>query len=130
MIFDHLGISVRDAGRSKAFFAAALAPLGIEPLMTVRGWVGFGRERPQFWIGAHNEPHKPMHVAFVADSREQVRAFHARALAAGGTDNGAPGIRELYHPDYYAAFVICPDGHNLEAVCHLPEASNEAQRSM
>jgi catechol 2,3-dioxygenase-like lactoylglutathione lyase family enzyme len=123
MIFDHLGLTVADAARSKAFYTAALAPLGITLVMEVHGEAGFGRNgRPQFWFGAGGAPNTPMHIAFVAENRAQVRAFHAAALAAGAKDNGPPGIRANYHPDYYGAFVIDPDGHNVEAVCHAPQA--------
>jgi catechol 2,3-dioxygenase-like lactoylglutathione lyase family enzyme len=122
MILDHIGLSVRDFGRSRTFFRRALAPLGIETLLEGEGWAMLGKNgKPQFWIGAHGIPPGPIHIAFAAENREQVRAFHRAALAAGGRDNGAPGIRAKYHPDYYGAFVFDPDGHNIEAVCHLPE---------
>jgi catechol 2,3-dioxygenase-like lactoylglutathione lyase family enzyme len=121
MIIDHMGIAVTDVARSKAFFSQALAPLDIVLIKEVAGWVGFGRGgKPEFWFGAGEQPQRPMHLAFAADSRAAVRAFHEAALAAGGTDNGPPGIREIYHPNYYGAFVIGPDGHNVEAVCHKP----------
>ena len=117
MIIDHIGLAVSDYERSKQFFTHALAPLGITLVMEVEGWAGLGcGEKPEFWLGTHKGPQQPMHLAFVAQSREQVRAFYAAALAAGGKDNGPPGIREIYHPNYYAAFVIGPDGHNVEAV--------------
>ena len=122
MILDHIGIAVSNFEQSKHFFCSALAPLGIELIMEVHGWVGLGRGgKPELWFGVHTEPQRPMHIAFVAENREQVRAFHAAAIAAGGTDNGAPGIREFYHPNYYGAFVLGPDRHNIEAVCHQPE---------
>jgi catechol 2,3-dioxygenase-like lactoylglutathione lyase family enzyme len=122
MILDHIGLSVADYEASKAFFAAALKPLDIALVMEVQGWAGFGRkERPQFWFGTGDGAQKPMHIAFVAESRAQVRAFYDAALRAGAKDNGPPGIREIYHPNYYGAFVIGPDGHNVEAVCHNPE---------
>ena len=117
MILDHIGLSVSDYERSKDFFTRALAPLGITLVMEVPGWAGFGRGRPQFWFGAGSDVQAPMHIAFTAGSRAQVREFYAAALAAGARDNGPPGIREHYHPDYYGAFVIGPDGHNIEAVC-------------
>lgn len=121
MIIDHLGIAVSDVARSKTFFSQALAPLDIVLITEVAGWVGYGRGgKPEFWFGAGKEPQRPMHLAFVADSRAAVRAFYEAALAAGATDNGPPGIREIYHPNYYGAFVIGPDGHNVEAVCHKP----------
>lgn len=123
MIIDHIGVSVSDVDASKRFYTAALAPLGIVPLSEAGGWVGFGRgQAPQFWFGLGQAPQKPMHIAFVAENRAQVRAFHAAALQAGARDNGAPGIRAQYHPNYYGAFVIGPDGHNIEAVCHRPDA--------
>ncbi len=121
MIIDHMGIAVSDYEEAKAFYTKALAPLGIELIMEVQGWAGLGRSgKPEFWFGKHSEPQKPMHIAFSADSRDQVDRFYEAALAAGGKDNGAPGIREIYHPNYYGAFVIGPDGHNIEAVCHAP----------
>ncbi len=122
MILDHIGFPVSDYAASKAFFATSLEPLRIALAMEHDGWAGFGRKgRPQFWFGTGDGPQKPMHIAFAAENRAQVRAFYEAALRAGGKDNGPPGIRELYHPDYYGAFVIGPDGHNVEAVCHNPE---------
>jgi catechol 2,3-dioxygenase-like lactoylglutathione lyase family enzyme len=122
MIIDHIGLAVSDYEQSKVFFTQALTPLGIGLVLEVEGWAGFGRNgKPEFWFGTHSQKQNPMHIAFLAENRAQVRAFHAAALRAGGTDNGAPGIRTLYHPDYYGAFVIGPDGHNVEAVCHRPE---------
>ncbi len=122
MIIDHIGLAVSDYDKSKQFFCRTLAPLGIELVAEVQGWAGLGKGgKPELWFGVSAERQTPMHIAFVADNREQVRAFYAAALAAGGTDNGPPGIREIYHPDYYGAFVIGPDGHNVEAVCHRPE---------
>jgi catechol 2,3-dioxygenase-like lactoylglutathione lyase family enzyme len=126
-ILDHLGIPVSDFARSKAFYERALAPLGISIVMEVPGDLtgngdaaGFGRGRkPAFWIGEDARAGRT-HVAFTAESRAEVDAFHAAALAAGGRDNGAPGLRPHYHPDYYGAFVLDPDGHNIEAVCHRP----------
>lgn len=121
MILDHLGISVSDYAQSKAFYDAALKPLGIGLVLEVQGWAGYGRPgHPQFWFGPGASPQKGLHIAFAAENRAQVRAFHEAALAAGAKDNGPPGIREIYHPNYYGAFVIGPDGHNVEAVCHLP----------
>ena len=122
MIIDHIGIEVADCELSKAFFCKALAPLGIEVVMEVNGWVGLGKAgKPDFWFGKGGGKQTPMHIAFTAENRAQVRAFYEAALAAGGRDNGPPGIREIYHPNYYGAFVIGPDDHNVEAVCHLPE---------
>lgn len=85
--------------------------------------VGMGCEgKPSLWLSAHYEKPSPMHFAFTAPDRKAVGDFYAAAMAAGGKDNGPPGLRPHYHPDYYAAFVIGPDGHNVEAVCHMPEA--------
>jgi catechol 2,3-dioxygenase-like lactoylglutathione lyase family enzyme len=122
MILDHLGLAVSDYPQAKAFYTAALAPLGITLVTEVQGWAGFGKGgKPEFWFGPHAEPQKPMHLAFRAETREQVRQFYEAALQAGGKDNGPPGLREIYHPNYYGAFVIGPDGHNIEAVCHQEE---------
>lgn len=122
MILDHIGLNVSDAQASKAFFSAALAPLGVAVVMEEHGWVGLGKDgKPDFWFGVGGTPHAGMHLAFAADNRAQVDAFYQAALAAGGKDNGAPGIRAMYHPNYYGAFVLGPDGHNVEAVCHHPE---------
>lgn len=122
MIIDHLGFAISDYERSRAFYVEALAPLGIELTFEVQGWGGFGKNgKPEFWIGPGEQPKTSLHVAFAADSRKQVDEFYKAAIAAGGKDNGAPGIREIYHPHYYGAFVLDPDGHNIEAVCHKPE---------
>jgi catechol 2,3-dioxygenase-like lactoylglutathione lyase family enzyme len=121
-MLDHLGFDVSDYERSKAFYEKALAPLGLKLLMEpVPGVGGFGNgQKPFFWIGTRGEPQSGIHVAFTADSRPMVDAFHAAALEAGGSDNGAPGVREIYHPTYYGAYVLDPDGNNVEAVCHGP----------
>jgi catechol 2,3-dioxygenase-like lactoylglutathione lyase family enzyme len=122
-VLDHIGFSVSDYERSKAFYGQALAPLGLELLMEPLGDVGgFGQGgKPFFWIdGRGANAQAGIHVAFTADSRATVDAFHAAALAAGGTDNGAPGVREIYHPSYYGAYVLDFDGNNVEAVCHTP----------
>lgn len=122
-MFDHIGISVGDFAASRAFYVAALAPLGISVAMQFGDQVGLGRDgRPQFWFGAGGKPAGRLHLAFAARNREDVRAFHAAALKAGARDNGAPGLRPAYHPNYYGAFVIDLNGHNIEAVCHSPEA--------
>ncbi|MCZ0738074.1 VOC family protein [Phreatobacter sp. AB_2022a] len=122
---DHLGISTSDYRRSRAFYEAALAPLGIKPMMEFddpgREVTGFGSDHPFFWVSVGGAAGGRVHVAFRAASRSQVDAFHQAALAAGGADNGAPGLREHYHPAYYGAFVLDPDGYNIEAVCHAPE---------
>jgi catechol 2,3-dioxygenase-like lactoylglutathione lyase family enzyme len=127
-ILDHIGINVKDYARSKAFYEKALAPLGISLVMEFGNFCGFGRnKKPDFWIGMGQTTFQsedqiklitPVHVAFVARSRAEVDAFYRAALDAGGKDHGAPGIREVYHPSYYGAFVIDPDGHNVEAVIH------------
>lgn len=126
-MLDHMGISVSDLERSRAFYAAALAPLGLSIAMEVsaaetgcHAAVGFCAGKPEFWISGGPGRSSYLHVAFAAADRAMVTAFHAAALAAGGRDNGAPGLRPHYHPDYYAAFVLDPDGVNVEAVCHKP----------
>jgi catechol 2,3-dioxygenase-like lactoylglutathione lyase family enzyme len=123
-VIDHLGFDVRDYEASKRFYQQALAPLGYELLMEFDGGVaGFGREgKPDFWIATRGEPQTGIHVAFMSSDRETVDRFYEAALAAGGTDNGPPGPRPLYHEHYYGAYVLDPDGNNVEAVCHTPEA--------
>jgi catechol 2,3-dioxygenase-like lactoylglutathione lyase family enzyme len=122
MVFDHIGFNVSDLAATKAFLLAALKPLGLGVTQEAPGWTMIGkRGEGEFWIGSFAPPPGPVHIAFSAANREQVRQFHAAALAAGGKDNGGPGIREKYHPNYYGAYVIGPDGHNFEAVCHAPE---------
>ena len=117
-MIDHIGIQVTDLGKSVAFYTKALAPLGYTLVMQWQNHAGFGvAGKPDFWIGL-GKPSDQIHVSFRAKGRAEVRAFHVAALAAGGTDNGEPGVRELYHPNYYGAFVRDPDGHNIEAVCH------------
>src|SRR5512147_970866 len=121
-MIDHTGVTVSDFARSEAFYRAALAPLGYGVLMEWASVAGFGvAPKPDFWIGLGTPNVPPVHVAFHAETRLQVDAFHKAALAAGGRDNGAPGLRPHYHPSYYAAFVLDPDGHNLEAVTHREE---------
>ena len=119
---DHVGLDVSDYEASKAFYEPALAPLGITLMMEpIEGIGGFGAEFPFFWIGQRERgPDSGTHVAFRTESRDTVDAFHAAAVAAGGKDNGGPGLREIYHPHYYGAFVLDPDGNNVEAVCHNP----------
>jgi catechol 2,3-dioxygenase-like lactoylglutathione lyase family enzyme len=122
---DHIGLNVSDFTRAKEFYSAALQPLGIKLQMEfpseAGGVAGFGRCKPEFWIAAGNSPTSPVHIAFHAVNRAEVDAFYKAAIAAGAKDNGPPGLRPHYHPDYYGAFVIDPDGHNVEAVCHYPE---------
>jgi catechol 2,3-dioxygenase-like lactoylglutathione lyase family enzyme len=122
-MLDHIGFSVSDYARSKAFYGKALAPLGLKLLMEPMPEIaGFGNgQKPFFWIHTREPAGGSMlHVAFEADDRDTVDAFHAAALEAGATDNGGPGVREIYHPHYYGAFVLDPDGNNVEAVCHKP----------
>ena len=121
-MIDHTGVIVGSFEASRRFYAAALAPLGYELLLEFHASVaGFGEPgKPDFWI-AQGEPNTPrIHVAFRADTRREVDAFYEAALGAGARDNGAPGLRAQYHPDYDGAFVLDPDGHNIEAVCHSP----------
>jgi catechol 2,3-dioxygenase-like lactoylglutathione lyase family enzyme len=119
-MIDHIGVSVRDLARSRAFYDAALAPLGYAVLAEFPGAIGMGRNpKPDLWL-AEGPRLAATHIAIAADSRDAVAAFHVAALAAGGKDNGGPGLRAIYHPSYFGAFVLDPDGHNLEAVCHTP----------
>ncbi len=128
-MIDHIGIAVSNIQVSKQFYTKALAPIGYSLVMEVSAEqtghsaaAGFGvPPKPDFWIsgGAPNAP--PVHVAFRVPSRALVIAFHAAALAAGGRDNGGPGLRPHYHPNYFGAFVLDPDGHNIETVCHEAE---------
>jgi catechol 2,3-dioxygenase-like lactoylglutathione lyase family enzyme len=120
-MIDHTGVTVSDVGRSKAFYRAALAPLGYALLMEFEEAAGFGvAPKPDFWIGQGKLDGSRGHVAFTAASRQGVDAFYRAAIAAGGKDNGPPGLRPHYHQNYYGAFVLDPDGHNIEAVCHGP----------
>ncbi|MGH8078938.1 MAG: VOC family protein [Lysobacter sp.] len=124
-MFDHLGFAVSDLQRSHDFYLRALAPLGYGLVMSLskeqtgsyEGHAFGPPHQPAFWIGTGKRAANGLHVALRAASREQVEAFHAAALAAGGRDNGAPGVRPHYSPDYYGAFVYDPDGNNVEAVC-------------
>jgi catechol 2,3-dioxygenase-like lactoylglutathione lyase family enzyme len=122
-MFDHLAIGVDDLAASRAFYEAALAPLGFGVVVEAGDRaVAFGPPaRSIFWLRSDREPAAGIHVAFQADARESVDAFHAAALAADGKDNGGPGLRLNYHPHYYAAFAYDPDGNNIEAVCHTPQ---------
>ena len=122
MLFDHLGFNVSNLVAAKAFLTQALAPLGVGITMEGDGWAMIGRKgEGNLWFGSFGPSPGPIHIAFAANNRQQVRDFYAAALAAGGKDNGPPGLRPDYHPNYYGAFVIGPDGHNIEAVCHAPE---------
>src|SRR4051812_402703 len=120
-MLDHLALNVSDLAASRAFYETALAPLGFGVVMEWEGRVAFGpTARPIFFLGAREPFTTGVHIAFQAADRERVDAFHAAALAAGGRDNGRPGMRQQYHPHYYGAFVLDPDGNNAEAVCHTP----------
>jgi catechol 2,3-dioxygenase-like lactoylglutathione lyase family enzyme len=126
-MLDHAGFPVSDYARSKAFYLQALAPLGYALVMEVQQHendapaAGFGANgKPDLWIGGEGGLQRPIHIAIAAQDRAAVDAFYRATIAAGGKDNGAPGLRPHYHPNYYAAFVLDPDGHNIEAVCHTP----------
>lgn len=121
-MIDHVNVPVSDVERSKRFYREALSPLGYELLIEPVAYAsGFGHAgKPDFWI-QQNTSSATIHVAFSSPDRATVDAFHAAALAAGGEDNGRPGLRPEYHPSYYGAFVLDPDGNNVEAVCHIPE---------
>jgi catechol 2,3-dioxygenase-like lactoylglutathione lyase family enzyme len=120
-MIDHTGVTVADFGKSKLFYRAALDPLGYELLMAWEQFAGFGvPPKPDFWIGQGDPNAPPIHVAFRAETRAIVDRFYKAAMAAGGRDNGPPGLRPHYHENYYAAFVLDPDGHNIEVVCHGP----------
>jgi len=118
-MLDHISLQVSDYKKSKQFYASALQPLGYAMLMEFGDAGGFGKDgKPDFWIAQGKATSPPVHIAFVSDSRPTVDAFHRAALAAGAKDNGAPGLRPHYHANYYGAFVLDPDGNNVEAVCH------------
>ncbi len=128
-MIDHSGLVVSNIAKSKAFYMKALAPLGYKLMAefpsTITGeadFAGFGvPPKPDFWI-SQGTPNKPaIHVAFRAETRKQVKEFYSAAIEAGGRDNGAPGLRPHYHQSYYGAFILDPDGHNIEAVCHNNE---------
>lgn len=128
-MIDHIGILISDFAKSKAFYTQALSAIGYTLIAEIPASVtghadtaGFGKAPiPDFWIGQGSPNKPPIHVAFTVENRATVDAFYKAAIAAGGLDNGAPGLRPHYHPNYYGAFVLDPDGHNIEAVCHLPE---------
>lgn len=133
-MIDHMNIKVADFERAKAFYDAAFAPLGASLLYMVPmeysngvKMGGYGRERPVYWLHEGTPPagyHQ--HIAFAANTRTEVDEFYKAAIAAGGKDNGAPGLRPHYHPNYYGAFVFDLDGNNIEAVCHKPEIGGES----
>lgn len=129
-MIDHLTFGVSDLASSVAFYDGALAPLGIKHLFDLNSGagrrVGYGDARPQLWLAEHDQTRDKLHIAFTAPSRKAVDAFHQQALVYGGTDNGRPGYRAQYHPGYYAAFVLDPDGHNIEAVFHDPSKLSRA----
>lgn len=127
-MIDHSGIQVADIEAAQRFYAACFAALGGAQLMQVpveytggKVVVGYGRDKPDFWLSEGQAQKPPLHFAFAAHDRAMVDAFYEAAMAAGGRDNGAPGLRPEYHADYYGAFVLDPDGNNIEAVCHKPE---------
>jgi catechol 2,3-dioxygenase-like lactoylglutathione lyase family enzyme len=128
-VIDHIGFAVKDFAASKSFYQRALMPLGVVLIMEVTAeqtgsyaGAGFGKAgKAYFWIGSGEVPKGGMHIALNAPTRASVREFYKQALAAGAKDNGPPGLRPHYHENYYGAFVIDPNGHNLEAVCHQPE---------
>jgi catechol 2,3-dioxygenase-like lactoylglutathione lyase family enzyme len=129
-MIDHIGLSVADYPRAKAFYDAVMPTIGASCVMTLTAadtggtyeGAGYGLNgKSSFWIGIGGRTKGSLHIAFVAESRAAVDAFYAAAIAAGGSDNGPPGIRAHYHPNYYGAFVFDLDGHNIEAVCHKPE---------
>ena len=121
-MLDHVTIGVSDIARAIAFYDKTLAPLGIARLYAEgAAFAGYGADgKAFFWIGLREAVRSGAHIAFAAKDRATVDAFHAAALSAGGRDNGAPGLRPHYHADYYGAFILDPDGHNIEAVCHRP----------
>ncbi|UAK24076.1 VOC family protein [Sphingomonas nostoxanthinifaciens] len=128
-MIDHIGVGASDFAVSRRFYDAALGAIGVDAVIELTpeqtgGYhgVGYGAGgKPSFWLGSGGARGAGMHIAFAVSARGQVDAFHAAATAAGGRDNGPPGLRPYYHPDYYAAFVFDPDGTNVEAVCHAPE---------
>ena len=128
-MLDHISISVSDFDRSKSFYDRALRPLGITRLYAEgERSAGYGiSPKAFFWIGWRDTPRMGAHIAFTAQDRATVDRFYEEAIAAGGVDNGAPGLRPNYHPGYYGAFVLDPDGYNIEAVCHSPQSQTVEQ---
>lgn len=127
-MLDHITFGVSDFEKSTAFYDLAFAPIGVSRLMTLPAsdtgapnMAAYGDERPWFWVAEHDATKGKLHIAVRVDSRALVDDFYTAAIAAGGQDNGTPGVRPHYHPNYYGAFVLDPDGHNIEAVCHTPE---------
>ena len=124
-MIDHVSLSVSDMARAKAFYDLALAPLGLRMVLELPASItgnydcaGYGKNNGDLWLAAAGKAQPAVHIAFSADTRAQVNAFYEAAMAAGGKDNGPPGIRAHYHENYYGAFVLDPDGNNIEAVCH------------
>ena len=122
-MIDHLTLRVRDYAKSKVFYLAALKPLGYDLCMEVEGFAGLGvKGKPDFWLAAaEKRKYDQLHIALRAPNRQAVHAFYQAALKSGAKDNGGPGTRKEYHPNYYGAFVLDPDGHNVEACCHGAE---------
>ena len=132
-MLDHIGLNVSDFDVSKAFYLRALEPLGIRTVMEFPSGKSLGLgdgQKPYLWIHERGTPSTSTHVALVVPDVETVDAFHAAAIAAGGTDNGAPGLRPHYHPSYYGAFVLDPDGNNIEAVCHRAPVRRRRPRTV
>jgi catechol 2,3-dioxygenase-like lactoylglutathione lyase family enzyme len=125
-MIDHLTLKISDFEKAKAFYSAALRPLGYSVVMEFDKSAGLGAKKPDLWLAQDPDNVRPTHVAIAARDRAAVDAFHEAAIAAGGKDNGKPGVRADYHPTYYAAFVLDADGHNLEAVCHAPPRGRRA----
>lgn len=120
MIIDHIGLAVSDYARSKLFYETVLSTLDIQFIVEIQGWAGFGKkeDKAEVWFGPDEITQSPMHIAFSANSRKEVDLFYQAAIAAGTTCNGKPSVREIYHPNYYGTFVVDPNEHYIEAVCH------------
>jgi catechol 2,3-dioxygenase-like lactoylglutathione lyase family enzyme len=128
-MIDHVSVRVQDFPRLVAFYREALAPIGYQVLMEYPGAVGLGADgKPDLWLMKTEQSLNPTHVALAAPEREPIDAFYAAGLAAGGSDNGPPGLRLDYHPTYYAAFVRDPEGNNIEVVCHTPPGAARIAR--
>jgi catechol 2,3-dioxygenase-like lactoylglutathione lyase family enzyme len=120
-MIDHIGLGVSNYQQSKKFYETALKAINYELIMEFDNVGGFGEnKKPDFWISQEEKPSQKIHVCFACENHEKVDAFYKAAMEAGGKDNGPPGIRAEYHPHYYGAFVLDPDGNNIEAVCHKP----------
>ena len=127
-MIDHVSVRVQDIARLVDFYRAALAPIGYEVKMEYPGAIGMGAEMPDLWLMQTDKPLNPTHVAISSATREAIDAFYTAAIAAGGTDNGPPGLRLDYHPTYYAAFVRDPEGNNIEVVCHAAPGAPKASK--